>query len=92
MFISFSFSCNAQNLSKRNKQIRAIADTINKYYIFEEVANQLSEKLKSEIELKTFDTFSDKEFAKLLSSYLTKNGNKLYFNMLYKPELIEKKT
>ncbi|PKB16865.1 S41 family peptidase [Flavobacterium sp. 5] len=81
----FNLKANAQDLTERNRQIVEIADNINKYYIFEDVANQLSKKLKSEIELKTFDNLTDKEFAKSLSSYLTKNGNDLHFNVLYRP-------
>nr|WP_199156040.1 S41 family peptidase [Pedobacter sp. ASV2] len=68
-----------------------IADKINEYYIFEDVANQLSKKLKSEIDLKTFDNLTDAEFAKSLSSYLTKNGNDLHFNVLYRPGKEEEK-
>ena len=70
----FNLKANAQDLTERNKQIIEIANKITEYYIFEDVANQLSKKLKSEIELKTFDNLTDKEFAKSLSSYLTKNG------------------
>ncbi|AMA48326.1 S41 family peptidase [Flavobacterium covae] len=62
-----------------------IADKIKEYYIFEDIANQLSKKLKSEINLKTFDSLPDVEFAKSLSTYLTKNGNDLHFNVLYRP-------
>jgi C-terminal processing protease CtpA/Prc len=92
VFISFSLSGFAQNLTERNKQITEIAANINKYYIFEDVATQLSKKLVSEIDLKTFDTLSDKEFAKSLSSYLTKEGNDLHFNVLYRPNLEKKKS
>jgi len=81
----FNLKANAQDLTERNRQIGEIADKINEYYIFEDEANQLSKKLKSEIELKTFDNLTDKEFAKSLSSYLTKNGNDLHFNVLYRP-------
>ena len=87
----FNFTVNAQDLAERNKQIIEIADKINEYYIFEDVANQLSKKLKSEIELKTFDNFNDKEFAKSLSTYLTKNGNDLHFNVLYRPNQDDKR-
>jgi C-terminal processing protease CtpA/Prc len=90
-FISVNISANAQDLTERNKQITEIADNIKEYYIFEDMANQLSKKLKSEIELKTFDNLTDKEFAKSLSSYLTKNGNDLHFNVLYRPSEEEKK-
>ena len=90
--ICFNLKANAQNLTERNKQIVEIADKINEYYIFEDMANQLSEKLKSEIELKTFDNLTDKEFAKSLSSYLTKNGNDLHFNVLYRPGQEDKKS
>ncbi|OXA83401.1 hypothetical protein B0A56_01520 [Flavobacterium columnare NBRC 100251 = ATCC 23463] len=62
-----------------------IADKIKEYYIFEDIANQLSKTLKSEINLKTFDSLPDVEFAKSLSTYLTKNGNDLHFNVLYRP-------
>jgi C-terminal processing protease CtpA/Prc len=77
---------------KQNRKIvlTEIADKVNEYYIFEDVANQLSKKLKSEIELKTFDSLTDKEFAIALSSYLTKNGNDLHFNVLYRPSQEEK--
>ncbi|MEO5776022.1 MAG: S41 family peptidase [Flavobacterium sp.] len=88
---SFYLKTNAQDLTERNKQIIEIADNINEYYIFEDVANQLSKKLKSEIELKTFDNLTDKEFAKSLSNYLTKNGNDLHFNVLYRPNEEEEK-
>lgn len=87
----FNLKANAQNLTERNRQIVEIADEINKYYIFEDVADQLSKKLKSEIELKTFDNLTDKEFAKSLSSYLTKNGNDLHFNVLYRPDQEDEK-
>lgn len=83
--ICFNLNANAQDLTQRNKQIIEIADKINEYYIFEDVANLLSKKLKSEIELKTFDNLTDKEFAKSLSSYLTQYGNDLHFNVLYRP-------
>ena len=89
--ICFTSKVNAQDLTERNKQIVEIANKINEYYIFEDVANQLSEKLKSEIELKTFDNLTDKEFAKSLSSYLTKNGKDLHFNVLYRPSQEEEK-
>lgn len=90
--ICFTSKVNAQDLTERNKQILEIADKINEYYIFEDVADQLSKKLKSEIDLKTFDTLTDEAFAKSLSSYLTKNGNDLHFNVLYRPSEEEKKT
>ena len=83
--ICFNLRANAQDLTERNKQILEMAENIKEYYIFEDVANQLSEKLKSEIELKTFDNLTDEEFAKSLSSYLTINGNDLHFNVLYLP-------
>jgi len=89
--ISFNLSANAQDLIERNKQILELAAKIKEYYIFEDVANQLSKKLKSEIELKSFDSLTDKEFAKSLSSYLTKNGNDLHFNVLYRPSPEEEK-
>ncbi len=89
--ICFNSKANAQDLTERNKQILEIADKINEYYIFEDVANQLSKKLKSEIELKTFDNLTDAEFAKSLSTYLTKNGNDLHFNVLYRPSQEEEK-
>ncbi len=89
--ICFNSKANAQDFTERNKQISEIADKINEYYIFEDVANQLSKKLKSEIDLKTFDNFTDAEFAKSLSSYLTKNGNDLHFNVLYRPGKEEEK-
>ena len=91
VIICFNLKANAQDLTERNKQITEIADNIKEYYIFEDVANQLSKKLKSEIELKTFDNLTDKEFAKSLSAYLTKNGNDLHFNVLYRPSEEEKK-
>jgi C-terminal processing protease CtpA/Prc len=87
-----NLKANAQDLIERNKQILEIADKINEYYIFEDVANQLSKKLKSEIELKTFDNLTDAAFAKSLSSYLTKNGNDLHFNVLYRPSQEEEKS
>lgn len=89
--ICFNLRANAQDLTERNKQILEMAENIKEYYIFEDVANQLSEKLKSEIELKTFDNLTDEEFAKSLSSYLTINGNDLHFNVLYRPSQEEKK-
>ena len=89
--ICFNSKANAQDFTERNKQILEIADKINEYYIFEDVANQLSKKLKSEIDLKTFDNLTDVEFAKSLSSYLTKNGNDLHFNVLYRPGKEEEK-
>lgn len=88
--ICFNSKANAQDLTERNKHILEIADKINEYYIFEAVANPLSEKLKSEIGLKTFDNLTDEEFAKSLSTYLTKNGNDLHFNVLYRPGQEEK--
>ena len=91
VIICFYSNVNAQELTERNKQIIEIAEKINKYYIFEDVASQLSKKLKSEIELKTFDNFTDIEFAKSLSSYLSKNGNDLHFNVLYRPSLEDEK-
>jgi C-terminal processing protease CtpA/Prc len=87
----FNLKADAQDLAERNKQIIEIADKINEYYIFEDVANQLSKKLKSEIDNKTFDTLTDAAFAKSLSSYLTKNGNDLHFNVLYRPSQEEEK-
>lgn len=89
--ICFNSKANAQDFTERNKQILEIADKINEYYIFEDVANQLSKKLKSEIDLKTFDNLTDVEFAKSLSKYLTKNGNDLHFNVLYRPGKEEEK-
>lgn len=89
--ICFNSKASAQDFTERNKQILEIADKINEYYIFEDVANQLSKKLKSEIDLKTFDNLTDAEFAKSLSSYLTKNGNDLHFNVLYRPGREEEK-
>jgi C-terminal processing protease CtpA/Prc len=89
--ICFNSKANAQDFTERNKQILEIADKINEYYIFEDVANQLAEKLKSEIDLKTFDNLTDAEFAKSLSKYLTKNGNDLHFNVLYRPGKEEEK-
>ncbi|KRT13063.1 hypothetical protein ASU31_26580 [Pedobacter ginsenosidimutans] len=89
--ICFNSKANAQDFTESNKQILEIADKINKYYIFEDVANQLSKKLKSEIDLKTFDNLSDAEFAKSLSKYLTRNGNDLHFNLLYRPGKEEEK-
>ncbi|WP_136667988.1 S41 family peptidase [Flavobacterium sp. H122] len=91
VIICFHSKANAQDFTERNKQILEIADKINEYYIFEDVANQLSEKLKSEITLKTFDNLTDAEFAKSLSNYLTKNGNDLHFNVLYRPNQEEEK-
>jgi C-terminal processing protease CtpA/Prc len=82
---------NAQDLTERNKQIVEISDKINEYYIFEAVAHSLSEKLKSEIKLKTFDSLTDNAFAKSLSVYLTKHGNDLHFNVLYRPNEVEEK-
>lgn len=90
IIICFYPKANAQELTERNKQIVEIADKINEYYIFQDVANQLSKKLKSEIILKTFANLTDKEFAQSISSYLTKNGNDLHFNVLYRPNIEEK--
>jgi C-terminal processing protease CtpA/Prc len=87
----FNLKADAQNLTERNKQIAEIAAKIKEYYIFEDVANQLSEKLKSEIDNKTFDTLTDAAFAKSLSSYLNENGNDLHFNVLYRPSQEEEK-
>jgi len=87
----FNLNVKAQDLTERNKQINEIADKINEYYIFEDVANQLSKKLKSEIELKTFDNLTDSAFAKSLSSYLAKNGDDLHFNVLYRPSQKDEK-
>jgi hypothetical protein len=73
IFIStFSIGQNA-DISKPNRKIvlTEIANKIKEFYIFEDVANQLSVKLKSQIELKTFDSLTDKEFAISISSYLT---------------------
>lgn len=89
--IFFNSKANAQDFTERNKQLVEIADKIQEYYIFEDVANQLSKKLKSEIALKTFDNLTDAEFAKSLSNYLTKNGNDLHFNVLYRPGQVEEK-
>ncbi|RBQ04282.1 S41 family peptidase [Pedobacter miscanthi] len=89
--ICLNSKANAQDFTERNKQILEIADKINEYYVFEDVANQLTEKLKSEIALKTFDNLTDAEFAKSLSKYLTKNGNDLHFNVLYRPGKEEEK-
>lgn len=89
--IFFNSKANAQDFTERNKQLVEIADKIQEYYIFEDVANQLSKKLKSEIALKTFDNLTDAEFAKSLSNYLTKNGNDLHFNVLYRPDQEEEK-
>jgi C-terminal processing protease CtpA/Prc len=87
----FSFG-QSTDILKPNRKIvlTEIANKINEYYIFEDVANQLSKKLKSEIELKTFDSLTDKEFAISLSSYLTKNGDDLHFNVLFRPSQQEK--
>lgn len=90
--ISFNVRAQAQDLTERNKQILEISENIKKYYIFEDVAHQLSEKLKSEIALKTFDTLTDQDFAKSLTSYLTQYGNDLHFNVLYRPSQEEQKT
>ncbi len=92
LVICLGLIANAQDLTERNKQIIEIADKIKEYYIFEDVANELSEKLKSEIALKTFDNLSDSEFTKSLSSYLSKNGNDLHFNVLYRPSQEETKS
>lgn len=93
IYVAFclNLKANAQDFTERNKQILEIADKINEYYVFEDVANQLTEKLKSEIDLKTFDNLTDAEFAKSLSKYLTKNGNDLHFNVLYRPGKEEEK-
>lgn len=85
--ICFNLTANAQNFTERNKDILEIADKINEYYIFEDLAKELSKKLKSEIALKTFDNLTDTAFAKSLSDYLTKNGNDLHFNVLYRPSI-----
>lgn len=90
--ICFNVRAQAQDLTERNKQILEISENIKKYYIFEDVAHQLSEKLKSEIALKTFDTLTDQDFAKSLTSYLTQYGNDLHFNVLYRPSQEEQKT
>ena len=39
-----NLKANAQDLTERNKQIVEIADKIDEYYIFENVANKLSKK------------------------------------------------
>lgn len=81
----------AQTVTNRNSQIEEIADKIETYYIFENIGNQLSEKLKVEIKNKTFDNLSNQEFANSLSSYLKKNGNDLHFALLYRPTLTQNK-
>jgi C-terminal processing protease CtpA/Prc len=91
IIICCNVKANAQDFTERNKEIIEIADKINEYYVFKDVADLLSKKLKSEIELKTFDNLTDKEFAKSLSNYLTKNGNDLHFNVLYRPSEEEEK-
>lgn len=87
----FNLSASAQDLAERNKQIVEIAEKIKEYYIFEDIAKQLSEKLKSEIALRTFDHLTDKQFADSLSSYLAHYGNDLHFNVLYRPDQGEEK-
>jgi hypothetical protein len=88
---TFSIGQNTAILKPNRKIVLTeMANKIKEFYIFEDVANQLSEKLKSEIELKTFDSLTDKEFAISLSSYLTKNGNDLHFNVLFRPSQDEK--
>jgi C-terminal processing protease CtpA/Prc len=88
---TFSIGQNTDILKPNRKIVLTeIANKIKEFYIFEDVANQLSEKLKSQIELKTFDSLTDKEFAISISSYLTKNGNDLHFNVLYRPSQEEK--
>jgi len=91
IIICCNVKANAQDFTERNKEIIEIANKINEYYVFKDVADLLSKKLKSEIELKTFDNLTDKEFAESLSNYLTKNGNDLHFNVLYRPSEEEEK-
>lgn len=79
----------AQTVTDRNAQLIEIADKIETYYIFGEIGKELSVKINLEIENKTFDNLSNQEFADSLSSYLTKNGNDLHFNVLYRPNLSE---
>lgn len=44
----------------------AVGEKIKEHYIFEDAANQLSEKLNSELQLINFDNLTDKKFAKSL--------------------------
>ena len=85
IFLIITANINAQTVANRNSQIKEIADKIEKYYILENVGKDLSKKLKSEIQNKTFDNLSNQEFADSLSVYLTKNSNDLHFNLLYRP-------
>ncbi|GLB53975.1 interphotoreceptor retinoid-binding protein [Neptunitalea chrysea] len=84
-----TLNINAQTHNNRSAQLKEIADKIEAYYIFENIGKELSQKLNIEIKNKTFDKFTNQEFADSLSSYLAKNGNDLHFNVLYRP--IEKK-
>lgn len=85
---------NAENLTNksknlngtRDKQILEISDKIKKFYIFDDIAETLSKKLKSETRKKTFENLTDQKFADKLSAYLVKNGNDRHFNVLYKPD------
>ncbi len=75
----------AQTFANRNAQLKEIADKIETYYIFEDIGKVLSKKINLEIENKTFNGLSNQEFADSLSSYLSKNGNDLHFNVRYLP-------
>ena len=85
IFIIVPFNSFAQDLNERSKQLIEVSNKIRVYYIFDDIAIKLSSKLKSEIQKKTFDNLTDKEFADSLTSYLANNGNDLHFNVLLQP-------
>jgi len=82
----------SQKSGKRDKQLMKMAEKINEFYVFVDVAKRLSEKLKSEITKKTFENLSDQEFADKLSLYLSKNANDRHFNVLYRPNVEDNPT
>jgi len=84
LFIT-TLNINAQTLNNRSSQLKEISNKIEAYYIFENIGKELTKKLNIEIKNKTFDKLSNQEFADSLSTYLTKNGNDLHFNVLYRP-------
>ena len=77
----------SQKFGDRDRQITEMAEKINEFYIFEDIAKNLSQKLKNEISNKTFENLSNQEFADALSTYLSKNANDRHFNVLYRPNI-----
>jgi len=85
ILLTVTLNINAQTPNNRSVQIKEIADKIEAYYIFENIGSELTKKLNRAIKNKTFDELSNQEFADSLSSYLTKHGDDLHFNVLYRP-------